>query len=114
MMPDGKDNKPCIDLVERKAKKKGMACGILRMLSEFKNTSAGKKPPPTNNKTMVKTWVKAFGMKRGEMHKTKERWMRKSSERFYGNRKHDDVFHIWHYAGDIEYVFFLFKCWFSL
>ena len=104
MMPSAKDNKPCIDLVERKPKKKGAASGILRHLSEFKDTPSGKKKPPHNNQILVKQWVKAFGMKRGEQKKSKERWMRASSKQFYGNRKHDEVFHIVHYAGDIEYV----------
>jgi myosin heavy subunit len=104
MMPSAKDNKPCIDLVERKPKRKGSASGILRHLSEFKDTPAGKKKPPHNNRILVKQWVKSFGMKRGEQKKVKERWMRASSKQFYGNRKHDEVFHLIHYAGDIEYV----------
>jgi myosin heavy subunit len=104
-MPDANDNKPCIDVVERKPKKKGAACGILRMLTDFSKTPAAKKP--SRNAVMVKTWNEVFDAgrkgKRKSLKKGVARWVKVSSDYYRGDIKHDTVFHIVHYAGDIKY-----------
>ena len=105
-MPDANDNKPCIDVVERKPNKKGKPCGILRMLTDFSKTPAAKKP--NRNAVMVKTWNSVFDAgrkgKRKSVKKGTPRWVKVSSDYYRGDLKHDTVFHIMHYAGDIKYV----------
>eukprot|EP00939_MAST-03C_sp_MAST-3C-sp1_P001014 g1014.t1 len=100
-MPEGKDNKPCLDLVERKPKKLGQPCGILREVTLISRNPAlmNKK---NKNVLLVKRWHKRFGM-RGPRKDAKERWIRVSSELYKGNLKHDLEFHVVHYAGDIKY-----------
>eukprot|EP00939_MAST-03C_sp_MAST-3C-sp1_P002816 g2816.t1 len=102
MMPSGKNNKACIDLVERKGKRLGSSSGMFRLLSEFVKTPAAKKP--NRNRCLVALWKKKFGAKKNEVAKNaKERWVKASSKRFFGDIKHDLRITIRHYAGDIRY-----------
>lgn len=132
-MPDANDNKPCIDVVERKPKKKGQPSGILRMITDFSKTPAAKKP--SRNAVMVKTWNEVFDAGRKGKAKAKKgmlftmifflymslsicfftcrfplfylsgtpRWVKISSEYYRSDIKRDTVFYISHYAGDIKY-----------
>jgi len=106
VIPPHNDTTPCCNLVvgmgtSKKARMK--LTGILPLLDDKKSQAATNEA----DAKFVQELCSLYGKKKkkaGEMYKkAKTKHMKLASQYFYGDRKHDHMFTIRHYAGDIEY-----------
>ena len=94
VVPPHKDNTPCCNLVEKKTKS---YMGMLPILDDHSKSDSN------TDKTYVSLVNKTFGKSKGTFKKAHGKIARSASAYYRGDRKHDLVFHIAHYAGDVKY-----------